>query len=107
MIQVRKKNRLIFFIVNDNLLILDLKSKIDTLSSEIEATLQSKNTFDRKKKELEKENEQLTIQNNSQKKLYNEIKGEFSIFEEKLMEFEERDAAQIQTVRQKFEILDF
>jgi len=85
-------------IVNDNLLILDLKSKIDTLSSEIEATLQTKNASDRKKKDLENENEQLNRQITDQRKLYNEIKGEFGMFEEKIIEFEERDAAQIQTV---------
>jgi predicted RNase H-like nuclease (RuvC/YqgF family) len=78
---------------------LDLKSKIDTLSSEIEAFIQNNNNDERKKKELERDNEKLNKQLSDQRKLYEEIKGEIVNFEEKLIEFEERDASQIQTVR--------
>lgn len=78
---------------------MDLKSKIDTLSSEIEAFIQNNNNDERKKKELERDNEKLNKQLSDQRKLYEEIKGEIVNFEEKLIEFEERDASQIQTVR--------
>lgn len=76
------------FLVNDNLLIMDLKSKIDTLSTELDTIIQTKTYEQRKRKENDKKLLELESQLETKTNMYNEIVNEFELFEGKITEFE-------------------
>lgn len=85
-------------LVNDNLLTLDLKSKVDTLSTELDNILQNQNYEQRKCRESEKKLIELETQLETKNKMYNEIKQEFQSFENKFIEFEEREQHHLEIV---------
>lgn len=60
--------------------------------------IQSNKSYERKKKEIEKQNISLQNELEDQRSLCNELKTEFEIFEEKLLEFEHKESENIKTV---------
>ena len=60
--------------------------------------IQNKNSFDRKKKDLENKNEEMRLEMERQQSISNEIKNELLVFEDRMIEFEEKEAEHIKTV---------
>lgn len=90
------------YLVNDNLLIMDLKSKIDTLSTELDTILSNKTYENRKRKENEKKVLELESQLEQKTNMYKELVQEFEVFEGKIIEFEEREQQHIDIVSSKY-----
>jgi hypothetical protein len=67
---------------------MDLKSKIDTLSTELDTIIQTKTYEQRKRKENDKKLLELESQLETKTNMYNEIVNEFELFEGKITEFE-------------------
>jgi len=78
---------------------MDLKSKIDSLSTEFDTILQNKNTEVNKRKLNENRVLELESQLESSKNLYNELASEFEIFEVKISELEQKEQEYINMVR--------
>jgi predicted patatin/cPLA2 family phospholipase len=79
-------------------LTLDLKSKVDTLSTELDNILQNQNYDQRKYKESEKKLIELETQLETKNKMYNEIEQEFHTIENKFREFEENEQHHLEIV---------
>lgn len=77
---------------------MDLKSKVDTLNTELDSLLQTRNFDQRKCKELERRVVELESEVESKSKMYDEIIQEFQNVYEKISEFEGREVSYINTV---------
>ena len=77
---------------------MDLKSKIDTLNTEVDSLLQTRNFDSRKCKDLERRVLELEGEVESKSKMYEEIISDFQNVEEKISEFEQRESSYINTV---------
>ena len=78
---------------------MDLKSKIDTLSTELDTIIQTKTYEQRKRKENDKKLLELESQLETKTNMYNEIVNEFELFEGKITEFELKEQQHLDIVK--------
>ena len=78
---------------------MDLKSKMETINTEVDSLLQTRNFDHRKCKDLERRVLELEGEVEAKASLHEEIMQEFSAVEEKISEFEQRESSYVNTVR--------